>query len=81
MNREQELKKKIAESKIELEKIKGKKILLCGYCYHKDEGDRAIHMRNSPHCHDMAYPCPLKVYERGVTFDEDGRANINWDQQ
>jgi len=84
--RELEILKLLDELRAELHALKGKQIRLCGYCYHIDEGswkenknyeeDWEKHKKNSPGCHRRAYPCPLTVYERDVTFDADGRANI-----
>lgn len=79
--REVEIVKLISDLTKELTALKGEKIVLCGYCYYIDEGNREEHMKNSPHCHDMAYPCPSTFYKRGISFADDGRAIIDWELQ
>jgi len=75
--RELEILKLLDELRAELHVLKGKEIMLCGYCYHMDEGKNwEEHEKNSPNCNRMAYPCRLRVYERDVTFEGNGRANI-----
>ena len=74
--RELEILKLLDELHAELHVLKGKQIKLCGSCYHLDEGNWEEHKKNSPGCHRTDYPCPLKVYERDVTFNGNGRANI-----
>lgn len=79
--REQELISEIFDRREELRKLKGRQITLCGCCYHRHDKDWNTHTKKSPNCHRSSYPCPTKVYARGVIFDEDGNANIRWDLQ
>lgn len=75
MDRENELKKIIANANEELDQLKGKKIRLCGGCYHKATPKHS--------CYSVKRNGRTDIYRyaRGVTFEKDGRANIDWDLQ
>jgi len=76
--RELEILKLRDELNAKLHILRGKEIMLCGSCYHLDEGNWEEHKKNSPNCHRTDYPCRLRVHERDVTFEGSGRANIKW---
>lgn len=76
-DREKQIKREIVNLRNELEELRGESIVLCGYCYHIDEGNRLEHEKNSPDCYYKAYPCPLRVYKRAVSFNSDGKAIID----
>lgn len=86
--REKELKESIASDQVELAVLKGSTVIICGLHYHRwgspetactnQSKDIMEHQKYFPNCQS---PAPLKLYQRGVIFDEDGEASIDWDLQ